>query len=244
MYSLADYTQRIIDKKSYWSTPESRKRVKTSDWKGHYELNKKFDSFGYSHPNKIGNLVDMLTGVFPCSQSDWEAYYRFRSEQAGFKGILTEIAYDLWRLTDFKFAPERTFSYVLIRVLDETYRGVQIETLGKEVIQNQWGEEYRVRHAGKNEDRRYCIDFIVESEYGIVAGYQVKPNSYFSETVTVEKNPGLFKDRARNCSGMMDLSLMIDDFEAVNYLKEEDILRMEYNPIPISFFTKTGALAE
>lgn len=244
MYTLQDFTKRILEKRNVWGTVESRSRLKKSDWKAHFELNKKMDSFGYSRPNKIGNLVDMLTNVYPCSQDDWEKYYKIRSEQAGFKGILTEIAYDLWRTTDFKFAPERTFSYVITRVLDETYRGVQIESLAKNVIQEQWGDEYRVRHAGKLEDRKYSIDFIVEGEYGIIAGYQVKPNSYFSDTVTKEKNSGLFRDRVRNCMGMMDLAMRLDDFESVNYLKEEDILSMEYNPISISFFNKTGALAE
>lgn len=244
MYDLSSFTKRILEKRSAWGTVESRTRLKASDWKAHYELNRKFDSFGYSHPSKIGNLVDMLTSIFPCSQSDWEDYYKMRSEKAGLKGILTKIAYDLWTLTDFKFAPERTFSYVITRVLDETYRGVQVESLAKNVIQEHWGDEFRVRHAGVDEDRKYCIDFIVEGEYGIVAGYQVKPNTFFSETITKERNQGLFTDRVKNCTRMVDLAMVIDDFESVNYLKEEDILLMEYNPIPISFFNKLGALAE
>lgn len=244
MYSLQDFTQRILEKRNVWGTVESRSRLKVSDWKAHYELNNQMRSLGYCSTSKVGNLVDMLTGIYPCPQNDWEAYYKMRSEQAGFKGILTEIAYDLWRTTDFKFAPERAFSYVLTRILDETYRGVQVESLAKNMIQEQWGDEFRVRHASMMEDRKYCVDFIVEGEYGIVAGYQVKPNLYFSETVTQERNPGLFKDRVRNCMGMMDLAMRLDDFESVSYLKEEDILSMEYNPMAISFFTKTGALAE
>lgn len=244
MYDFQSFLSRILEKRNTWGTVEARTRIKASDRKTHYALNKKFDAFGYAHPSKIGSLVSMLTSIYPCSQEDWESYYRMRSEQAGAKGILTEISYDLWRITDFKFAPERILSYVITRVIDETYRGVQVESLAKSVIQEQWGDDYNVRHADTVEESRYCVDFIVEGEYGAVAGYQVKPNSFFSETITIERNQGLFRDRIKNCTRMMDLAMMLDDFEAVNYLKEDDILRMDYNPIPISFFNKTGALAE
>lgn len=242
-YSLQGFTNYINNNKLLWATVESRTQVKKNDRKSHIELNSIFFRNGYSSTKKIGNLVEMLNSIFPCSLDEWENYYRYRSEQAGLKGILTEISYDLWRISDFKYSQDRIFAFVITRVIDETYKGVQTEFIAKALIQQHWGDEYIIRHATAKEDKCFSIDFIVQDGKSIVAGYQVKPDSFFSSKSNAQNNKGLIDDRIRNCEGMMNLAYSIDDFESVSFLKEGDIELMNYNPISVSFFSKDGLVS-
>lgn len=241
MSSREAFLENIISGSNLWQDSESRKQVKANDRNAYKSLLVPFRKYQKHHV--VGALVDMLNALGTnVSRETWEEWYREECNRRGKKGLLTEISWELWHDVQFTVEPARVFSFVVNRVLDETYDGVQTENLAKEMIATVWNpHNYMIRHATRFEEADYSIDFIVEDKAGqIVKAYQVKPDTFFSNTVTKDRNPSLFEDRISNCRKMFALAKGLQDAESVEFLKKSDLENGEFSPLPISVFDTNG----
>lgn len=241
MNAKETFLNNIIDGSELWKDKATRKQVKAKDSGAYRRMLAPFRNYQRHHV--VGALVDMLTSLGEeATQEQWEQFYREECDKHGRKGLLTDIAWSLWHDIQFEVEPARVFSFVVNRVLDETFDGVATENLAKKLIGEIWDTEgYVVRHATRWEERDWSVDFLVSDSDGrIVKGYQVKPDTFFSPTVTRDRNPSLFEDRVSNCKKMFALANKIGEFESVEFVKKSELEDGIFAPFPISVFDREG----
>lgn len=231
-----------INNNNWWNSYEQRASYKVKRWQDYRQAGAVFNRKHLHSVDKVGGLVELLHSLPETTTRDeWAIAYKEFCKASDRVGVLTEVAYELHQ--DFpKMTPSESFAYTLSRVLDETYNGVRLERTAKKLIQ-EYHAGYTVDHATHKEEQYYSVDFVVRDGNGnTVSAYQVKPETFFNPTVTIEKNPSLFRDRVKNTSGMKKMEFAIGDEGTVHYLRSAELLEGIFSPLPLEIFDSRGFL--
>src|SRR5690606_8956498 len=140
MNAKESFLTNVIAGADLWRDKKTRQQVKAKDSGAYRRMLMPFRNYQRHHV--VGALVDMLNSLGEsATQEQWEDFYREECNRRGKKGLLTEIAWDLWHDIRFEVEPARVFSFVVNRILDETFDGVATENLAKKLIGEVWDTE-------------------------------------------------------------------------------------------------------
>lgn len=136
---------------------------------------KLWDDLKLNSPNRVGGVMELIKKHQPTTHQEWEQVYLTHGKPlTRLQGVAVCLHLKSTPLISLQEAIDFTF----IRVIDETWEGWHLEKLVIELLETtQLFDE--VRTATKFEDNRYGIDIICLTNGQVVAGIQVKPDSYF-----------------------------------------------------------------
>lgn len=140
-------------------------------------LNKYYNMGGYNDPKKIGYLISTMNTVNPHSVEEWKDWYLKHVYDEDY--LIQFVIHMYFSIPgEYNIGPDEVKDYIYDVMFRRTFNGSRFERETLSLLQSEI--DPNLRHASKEWDTNYGIDFYVNDVKSKPIGIQLKPISFYN----------------------------------------------------------------